>query len=277
MRCFTACANMALCLFTPAACAPAFASTLSTVSLIVDGVSILGEATEAARNFSEIFGVGDITSQEDDHPLYTQGGVGPTIQIKGTPHDFRLFLQQTNDVSAFEDDYAARVAGVSRFSDGAKTFDTWKYGFTIEVDLIDDFADMSVVGFVQHIMAPHPETGEEETGKELPFRMAFRQRFTDGETKAVENAQTPLPSEVHPRGTHADSLISAILKAELDGAGIDHLNDFSVLIEANHPRTVPVPATAGLQGVALAALGLAARRRATAHTRRWCASALAVA
>jgi hypothetical protein len=228
-------------LFAPS---PADASIVTALKLTAEGVALLGDFVGGTATLIDVFK--DVSSQSDDHPLYTAGQSSPSLTISATGTTFDLLLKQTNDVGEPEDDLAGVLEGTTSVDTPNGQTVAWKWKLTIEADLNSVFGsnsfELEAQGFVQHLFRPHPASGEQD-GVALNYNLSIEKNEAGGFSDAGKDEQR------HPNGPHKDILDPAKLTAKFSFDGLNHIDSFDVRLHAIH---TPEPSSWILLATALA-------------------------
>jgi hypothetical protein len=208
---------------------PAQAGLVTALKLTAEGVALLGDFAGGTATLLDIFK--DVSSQSDDHPLYTAGQSSPSLTISATGTTFDLLLKQTNDVGEPEDDLAGVLEGTTSVDTPNGQTVAWKWKLTIEADintvLGSNTFELEGQGFVQHLFRPHPTLGEQD-GVALNFNLSISKDEEGGFTSTAKDEQG------HPNGPHKDILDPASLTANFSFTGANHIDSFDVRLHAFH-------------------------------------------
>lgn len=208
---------------------PARAGIVTALKLTAEGVALLGDFAGGTATLLDIFK--DVSSQSDDHPLYTAGQSSPSLTIAATGTTFDLLLKQTNDVGEPEDDLAGVLEGTTSVDTPNGQTVAWKWKLTIEADintvLGSNAFELEGQGFVQHLFRPHPAMGEQD-GVALNYNLSIVKNAAGGFTNTVKDDQG------HPNGPHKDILDPANLTANFSFTGANHIDSFDVRLKAFH-------------------------------------------
>ncbi|CAH0350942.1 PEP-CTERM sorting domain-containing protein [Aquabacterium sp. CECT 9606] len=239
-----------------AANAPAQANPVTTLQLVIGGISLTADLLGIGGTFVDIFGAPNLGTQSDDSPLYTSGSSSPSLTISATDTTFDLLLKQTNNISEFEDDLPAVLSGITKVSSKNGQTDAWSWKVTLEANINTfSFSEVSAQGFVQHLFVVHPDLDESSQAPALNYDLLAKQNSV---LSAHNLSDSDTDTQTHANGPHQDVLKPATL--ETRWVTSDEFDYVNVRLHAVH--AVPEPQAMLL----LAAGGLVAwlaRRRTT--------------
>ena len=241
---------------------PSHATPIGALKLVVAAVEVLGTIGTAAEALDDIFD--DVADVGDDHPLYGSGNTFPTLSIVATETELNLFLDQPNEISAFEDDYLATLSGTMLFNDGQSDVPVWKFSLTFTAELFLSNAvpsTLSVSGFVQHIRKPsgaeHLNDAQQGPALDLDVDVSSPESWHP----ATNIVATSLDTQTHPGADHQDKLTASRLEATCCTQNFKNFLGFDYRMTGEHVAHAPEPSTALLLAGGLVGLAVVGRRR----------------
>lgn len=221
---------------------PSISHAALALKLLTGGLSFLGATADTVTLYNA-FGSGP----SDDHPLWGTSSSSPNLQIVATETTFDLLLQQPNDVGEFEDDDSVQLTGVVEGpirNSAGQTMGTgklWEFSITLEADVGSNTTSLSALGFVKHLWAPHPESGEQPTGAPLSFDLSLSKScsgllctWTQATSKDTDSDRG-----LHQTGPHYDELKTAELSFNCCSTYFGEIDSFQLKLGAVH--AVPEP------------------------------------
>lgn len=133
---------------------PASASPILVVEAIVAGVSAAGSTVGSVLALKDLVNWATLA---DDHPLYTDGDLGPMLTMSVMRNSFTFDLIQPLQIDYAVDDLPIRLKGTMKGDEGHGAFDAWTFDltFTYEVHPNGPFggtADtLTADGFFTHV------------------------------------------------------------------------------------------------------------------------------
>ncbi len=181
----------------------------------------------------------------DDHPLYSENNVSPTLQISATGTSFTFDLKQTLPIDYTTDDLPVQIKGTLKNNiDNQGERDLWDYDLTItyESSLNGPFggtADiLTVNGFFRHIFAPHPEKGEITPASPLNIFVSLSEELNQGNLPKTITEKGKLESRIHLNNPN-DSDILTKLFLEARQTEDDQFDSWRLRIEGQHACLPP--------------------------------------
>lgn len=187
---------------------PAQASPISTLTMLIGGLSVTADLLQVGGALRDIFGAEKWGSTSDDHPLWGDANSSPRLTIAATETTFNLLLQQGNNVGEFEDDEPVEISGITKVDTANGKVDAWDWRIRLEADINTfSFSDLDVSGHVQHIRAPHPGLGEKPMAPPLGYELTVTQNKFVNHNLSDRDSDT----QIHENGRHRDILDPALL------------------------------------------------------------------
>ena len=249
---------------------PSSAQVSGALELITGGATFLGVIADSVSLWKEFD-----DKPNDDNPLWADDNSTPTIKFVATEYRCEMLVQQTNDISEFEDDEPAQLKGIVKGPIHDKQGrvigigDLWDFSVTFEADLGLTTTDLDATGFVQHVFAPHIDQGERPNGGALlDFNLTVSKSCT-GTFLCTWSQSTLTRTDsdhgVHADGKHEDNMPTASLSAVCCSTSFGDVDNFTFKLEAMHP--IPEPSTAVLLLGGFGVLAYAVKRRRSATHR----------
>ena len=172
----------------------AFGTPILLLEAIVAGVSATANVVGGVVALKDLV---NWASLSDDHPLYTDGNLGPTLSISATRTAFTFDLVQPLQIDFFVDDAPIRLRGTMQGDEGQGAFDAWKFDltFTYESYVNGPFggtADKLIAdGFFTHVTRCAPNNGEVIPAASLTAYAAI-----------YEDLVGPFPTTLTNEGSH---------------------------------------------------------------------------